>query len=51
MVLDNATVTLTHGKSVEGRVLFKESGYIGVNTGDGWTYYPQHRVQEIESHA
>jgi len=49
MVLDSATVYLkdTHYKSA--RVTFKDGGYIGVNDGNGWMYFPPHRVESIES--
>jgi len=47
-MLDNALVHLSD-TVIKGRVLFKESGYIGVNDGSGWVYYPPHRVSEIQS--
>jgi len=49
MVLDNADVVLKSHKVKNARVLFKDGGYIGVNDGDGWTYYPPHKVEHVES--
>jgi hypothetical protein len=49
MVLDNADVVLKSHKVENARVLFKDGGYIGVNDGDGWTYYPPHKVEHVES--
>jgi len=50
MVLDNATVHFANGDMMQGRVLFKDGGYIGINEGNGWKYYPPHRIQEVASH-
>ena len=49
MVLDNADVVLKSHKVTNARVLFKDGGWIGVNDGDGWTYYPPHKVEHVES--
>jgi hypothetical protein len=49
MVLDNADVQLTSHKVFNARVLFKSGGYLGVNDGDGWVYYPPHKVESVES--
>lgn len=49
MVLDNATVELVSHSVKDARVLFKDGGYIGVNDGDGWRYYPPHKVEHVES--
>jgi len=51
MVLDSADVQLTSHKVFNARVLFKSGGYIGVNDGDGWVYYPPHKVESVESNA
>lgn len=50
MALDSATVFLTDTQHYKAaRVTFKDGGYIGVNDGDGWMYFPPHRVESIES--
>jgi len=49
MVLDNADVVLKSHKVTNARVLFKDGGWIGVNDGDGWTYYPPNKVEHVES--
>jgi len=51
MVLDSADVQLTSHSVENARVLFKDGGYIGVNDGEGWTYYPPHKVESVESNA
>jgi len=51
MVLDSADVELKSHSVEDARVLFKDGGYIGVNDGDGWVYYPPHKVESVESNA
>ena len=49
MVVDNADVVLKSHRIENARVNFKTGGYIGVNDGSGWTYYPPHKVEHVES--
>jgi hypothetical protein len=49
MVVDNADVVLKSHRIENARVNFKDGGYIGVNDGSGWTYYPPHKVDHVES--
>jgi len=51
MVVDNADVVLKSHRIENARVNFKDGGYIGVNDGSGWTYYPPHKVDHVDSHA
>lgn len=49
MSVEDCRVELDTHVVEDCRVNFKDNGWLAVNDGDGWTYYPPHRVESVFS--
>jgi len=51
-MIEDVTVWFSNGKHVDAdRVKFKDGGWLALNAGDGWVYYPPRSIGRVVSRS